>query len=106
MTTDFLVGAEKHSGPTPNAQTQNAKKPNAKKDGARATLAATPTGTAAAGSSFLVPPQGPGGPRRLFGAGGPASQERLNVAMRVLRDPVARASFSRVYSGQSRNWNR
>jgi hypothetical protein len=42
MTTDFLLGAEKHSGPTPNAQTQNAKKPNAKKDGPRATLAATP----------------------------------------------------------------
>jgi hypothetical protein len=53
-----------------------------------------------------MPPQGAGAPRRLFSTGSPASQTRLNVAMKVLRDPMARASFSRVYSGQARNWSR
>jgi hypothetical protein len=56
--------------------------------------------------SLPPPPQGAGAPLRLFNTGSPASVERLNVALRVLRDPIARASFSRVYSGQLRNWNR
>jgi hypothetical protein len=32
--------------------------------------------------------------------------QRLNIAMQVLRDPVARTSFSQVYSGQPGNWRR
>jgi len=55
--------------------------------------------------TFLMPPQGSGAPQRLYSTGSPASQQRLNVAMKVLHDPVARASFSRAYSGQTRNWN-
>ncbi|HTT48276.1 MAG TPA: hypothetical protein VMG39_09775 [Pseudolabrys sp.] len=47
----------------------------------------------------------PKSPQRLYSTGSPASQQRLNVAMKVLHDPVARASFSRAYSGQTRNWN-
>jgi hypothetical protein len=54
----------------------------------------------------LMPPQHEGAARRLFSTGSPASQQRLNVAMRVLQDPVARSSFTRVYSGQARNWSR
>ena len=53
-----------------------------------------------------MPPQGAGAPRRLYSTGSPASEERLNVAMKILRDPMARVSFSRVYSGQARGWNR
>jgi hypothetical protein len=55
---------------------------------------------------FLLPPQGPGIPRRPFLTGAPANEQRFNVAMRVLNDPVARISASRVYSGQARNWSR
>ena len=50
------------------------------------------------------PPQSAGVPMRLFTTGGPPNQERMNVAMRVLLDPIARNSFSRPYSGQRRNW--
>ena len=52
------------------------------------------------------PPQGPGVPQRPFATGGPDTGEKPSVTLRVLRDPVARMSFSRVYSGQSRNWTR
>ena len=52
------------------------------------------------------PPQGEGVPRRLYTTGGPATEERLNVAIKVLRDSIARNSFSRPYSGQARNWKR
>jgi len=52
------------------------------------------------------PPQSEGSPRRLYTTGGPALQERISVALQVLRDPVARNSFTRPYSGQPRNWTR
>jgi hypothetical protein len=52
------------------------------------------------------PPQSEGAPRRLFTIGSPMAEERLNVAVRILRDPVARTSFTKVYSGQARNWRR
>ena len=55
---------------------------------------------------YLAPPQGQGGPQRLFSEGAPAGIEKPNVALRVLHDPVARNTFSRVYSGQRRGWNR
>jgi hypothetical protein len=49
------------------------------------------------------PPQGEGAPRRLFTTRGPATGARLNVAMKVLQDPVARNSFTRRNSGQPRS---
>jgi hypothetical protein len=52
------------------------------------------------------PPQSEGVPRRLFTTGSPATEARLNVAIKVLRDPIARNSFSRPYSGQARYWSR
>jgi hypothetical protein len=65
-------------------------------------------GTAASSGEplYLLPPQGPGIPRRPFLTGAPANEQRFNVAMRVLNDPIARISASRVYSGQARSWNR
>lgn len=92
-------------------ETQAGAAPRAEKAAARAaTKAATDAAAAAAApaqaAQFLMPPQGAGAPRRLYSTGSPASEERLNVAMKVLRDPMARASFSRVYSGQARGWNR
>ncbi|UPK04546.1 hypothetical protein [Bradyrhizobium sp. 170] len=64
------------------------------------------TYTAQTSSTYTIPPQGPGAPTRLRYDGGPASEERLNTAMKALLDPVARTSSSRVYSGQARNWRR
>jgi hypothetical protein len=64
------------------------------------------TYTAPTSSSYVVPPQGPGAPTRLRHDGAPASEERLNTAMKALLDPAARTSSSRVYSGQARNWHR
>lgn len=53
------------------------------------------------------PPPGEGAPRRLFTTRGPATAARLNVAMKVLRDPVLRMSRTIRYSGQSsRRWGR
>ena len=52
------------------------------------------------------PPQTDGSPRRLYTTGGPAVEERVGVALQVLRNPVARNSFTRPYSGQPRNWTR
>jgi hypothetical protein len=46
------------------------------------------------------PPQGRGVPQRSNLMGPQPGFQRLNIAMQVLRDPVARISFSRVYSGQ------
>jgi hypothetical protein len=63
---------------------------------------ATPTAT----STYMIPPQGPGAPTRLRIEGSPHSEARLNTAMKVLLDPAARESSSRVYSGQARNWRR
>jgi hypothetical protein len=56
--------------------------------------------------SYLSPPQSGGMPRRLYTEGAPAGEDKINVALRVLHDPVARNSFSRIYSGQRRGWNR
>jgi hypothetical protein len=64
------------------------------------------TYTAQTSSTYTIPPQGPGAPTRLRYDGAPASEERLNTAMKALLDPVARTSSSRVYSGQARNWRR
>jgi hypothetical protein len=55
---------------------------------------------------YLSPPQSSGIPRRLYIEGAPAGQEKLNVALKILNDPIARNSFSRIYSGQRRGWNR
>lgn len=64
-------------------------------------------GSAAETSSrYLSPPQSAPVAQRLYSLGGPASEEKPNVALKILRDPVARNSFSRIYSGQRRDWNR
>jgi hypothetical protein len=79
----------------------------ATKDPVRAvarTALATKTEPVAPG--YVTPPQGGGAPRRLRIDGAPRGEVRLNAAMKVLLDPVARASPSRVYSGQARTWNR
>ncbi len=83
-----------NSGPTP-AQSQPA-------SGGQAEAETTPVQT----PFQNPPPQGEGVPRRLYTTGGPATEERLNVAIKVLRDSIARNSFSRPYSGQARNWKR
>jgi hypothetical protein len=59
-----------------------------------------------AASSYMAPPQGPGAPARLRYDGSPHAEARLNTAMKALLDPAARTSWSRVYSGQTRNWGR
>jgi hypothetical protein len=70
------------------------------------TRTASATRTQPVASLFMVPPQGPGAPRRLRVDGSPRGEVRLNTAMKALLDPVTRMSPSRVYSGQARNWNR
>jgi hypothetical protein len=93
--------------PTLGFETQAGAAPSAEKAEARAASSAAAAASAPAqAAQFLMPPQGGGAPRRLYSTGSPASEERLNVAMKILRDPSARASFSRVYSGQARGWNR
>lgn len=50
-----------------------------------------------------LPAQAEGVPQRPYSVGGPA--KRISTALRILNDPVARNSFSRIYSGQmSRRW--
>jgi hypothetical protein len=57
--------------------------------------------------NLRTPIQSEGVPQRPYLAGGPARPGRIGVALRVLNDPVARSSFSRIYSGQSsRRWSR
>jgi hypothetical protein len=70
------------------------------------TRTALATKTEPVASGFMSPPQGNGAPRRLRIDGAPRGEVRLNAAMKVLLDPVARGSASRVYSGQARNWSR
>ncbi len=94
MPDEVILGSESGAGAPASAEQTKTMMP-------AATGASTPRPP-----PFLMPPQGGGAPRRLFSTGSPASETRLNVAMKVLRDPVARASFSRVYSGQARNWSR
>jgi hypothetical protein len=101
MAADQPIGAEKQSGPPPDTVKANAKPTARPAPAAAAARAAAP-----APAPFSPPPQGEGVPRRLFSTGSPQSEARLNVAMKVLRDPVARMSFSRPYSGQSRYWGR
>ena len=72
-------------------------------DAARPKIATAVTETS---SSYMAPPQGAGAPTQLRHDGAPPSEQRLNTAMKVLLDPAARASSSRVYSGQARNWQR
>jgi hypothetical protein len=55
---------------------------------------------------YLSPPQSGGMPRRLYTEGAPAGEEKINVALKALRDPVALNTFSRNYSGQRRGWTR
>ncbi len=57
-------------------------------------------------ASGRPPPQGQGLPPRPYLVGAHPGHEKPNIAMQVLRDPVARTSFSRVYSGQARAWRR
>jgi len=75
-------------------------------DAKTAPTAPPPTDAIAEARGSLMPPQTPGAPQRLYSTGSPASFERLNVAIKVLRDPLARGSFMRAYSGQTRSWNR
>jgi hypothetical protein len=101
MTSEILSGSETHLTPSQNET------PDEAKAAAQAPAPAAPAAsTESAVTSFFLPPQGGGAPRRPISTGSPASEARLNVAMRILRDPVARTSFSRVYSGQARNWHR
>jgi hypothetical protein len=67
--------------------------------------AAAATGTTTAPTFFMAPPQGPGAPRRFRIEGSPKMGARLNCALRVLLDPVARTRPTRAYSGQKRNGN-
>ncbi len=111
MATENPIGAESVTGP-PQEPAKAAAKDNAApksgKGGKRAAAAAAAPAPPATPlpSPFALPPQGEGAPRRPFSSGSPSSEERLNVAMKVLRDPAARMSFSRPYSGQSRSWGR
>ena len=103
MPNEYMMGAEGEFSPPANAPNAEAKaKTGSKKSKAGVPAEDQPTGR----PSFLMPPQGPGVPRRVFSTGSPQSQQRLGVAALVLRDPVARSSFSRPYSGQSRPWSR
>ena len=92
------------SNPTPTVQNQVGSPQGAERFDAKSAPGAATT-TATSPGTFLMPPQGAGAPQRLYSTGSPANVERLNVAMQVLRDPMARASFNRPYSGQVRNWN-
>ncbi|MGF6310544.1 hypothetical protein ABIB82_004703 [Bradyrhizobium sp. i1.8.4] len=71
---------------------------------ARPKIATTPTPPTT--SAYMAPPQGPGAPQQLRHDGSPHSEERLNTAMKILLDPMARALPGKVYSGQARNWTR
>ncbi len=59
-----------------------------------------PAQASAIGQANRPPPQGEGLPPRANLLSPQPGFRRLNCAMQVLRDPVARASFSQVYSGQ------
>ena len=50
------------------------------------------------------PPQAHGTAQRGILMGARPGYEKLGVALQVLRDPVARRSFTQVYSGQARSW--
>jgi len=106
------TGGGKPGGPPPAAHRPQAAEPPPAADRPvklQAVDASRPeiaTYTAQASSTYTIPPQGPGAPTRLRYDGAPASEERLNTAMKALLDPVARTSSSRVYSGQARNWRR
>lgn len=90
MPNEITLGAETQAGSAARAEPPKAK--------------AAPDATAP--TPFMMPPQGAGAPQRLTSIGAPPGEERFNVAIKVLRDPVARASFGRVYSGQARGWDR
>jgi hypothetical protein len=62
--------------------------------------------TAEASFDYSRPPQSAGIPQRLYSLGPAAGDEKPNAALRVLHDPVARNSLTRIYSGQRRGWNR
>jgi hypothetical protein len=105
-------GGGKAGGPPPAAEPpppaeppQAADRP-VKQQAADASRPEIATYTTQTPSSYTLPPQGPGAPTRLRYDGAPASEERLNTAMKALLDPAARTSSSRVYSGQARNWHR
>ncbi len=57
-------------------------------------------------ASGRPPPQGKGVTPRPYLVGAQPDYRQPNIAMQVLRDPVARTSFSRIYSGQARDWRR
>ncbi|VIO72844.1 hypothetical protein CI1B_44920 [Bradyrhizobium ivorense] len=64
------------------------------------------TSVPATASLYMAPPQTGGAPQQLRHDGSPHAEARLNTAMRILLDPVARGLASKVYSGQARNWSR
>ena len=73
---------------------------------AQSAQASGPAQASANGQANRPPPQGQGLPPRPYLVGAQPDHRQPNIAMQVLRDPVARTSSSRVYSGQARNWRR
>jgi hypothetical protein len=96
-------GPGEDAAPPPAAEPQTAQ---ARMPVAAATRVEIATKAAAAPPPFMAPPQGAGAPRRFFIEGGPMAATRPNAALKVLLDPIARTSATRVYSGQARNWTR
>jgi hypothetical protein len=99
-------GGQASSPPPPAAEPPQAAKQPIKRQAADAARPAIATVTTKTSPAYVIPPQGPGAPTRLQHDGAPPSEERLNTAMKALLDPAARTRFSRVYSGQARNWQR
>ena len=99
-------GGGKAGAPPPAADIPQAADQPAKLQAVDAARPKIATAINQTSSSYMSPPQGAGAPTRLRHDGAPPSEERLNTAMKVLLDPAARTSSSRVYSGQARNWQR
>lgn len=76
-------------------------------DGEAAAGAAPDAAGGRTGQFVRPPPQSTGAEQQVNRTGGSASPDRVGIALKVLGDPVARSSFSRVYSGQTgRRWGR
>jgi len=99
-------GKGKASAPPPAAEIPQAADQPVTQQAVNAARPKIATAVAQTSSSYTAPPQGAGAPTRLRHDGAPPSEQRLNTAMKVLLDPAARTSSSRVYSGQARNWQR
>lgn len=87
---------------------KRSKKAGAAKAGAAeaAESAPTPASDSELHHNNRPPPQAEGTPQRPAQVGAQPGYQKPNIALQVLRDPVARSSRSRVYSGQARGWRR